>query len=142
MPDADSPSGTKLAVTGTESRRAEKRQAAVALMAAGLSYDDITRRLRVSKRSLVRWRGDPEFTAAVRRARSQLGEQLVGRIAAEAASTVDVLVTLRDGSASEATRLGACRVLLEKSLLVLDQAEIFERLEALEKAIASRTMAN
>lgn len=129
--------GTETSPTGTARGREAKRLAAIALMAAGLAYDEITRRLGVSKRSLVRWNRDPSFADEVRRARAELLEQLTGRLAAEASSTVDVLVALRDGARSEAARLGACRAILEKLTAAYEQVELEQRLTELEAAIAA-----
>lgn len=129
-----------MAPTGTGTRgREAKRLAAITLLAAGLAYDEIASRLGVSKRSLVRWNQDPAFADEVRRARAKLLEQLTGRLAAEASSTVDVLVRLRDGAKSEATRLGACRAILERAASSFEQVDLEARLGALEAALAPRS---
>jgi hypothetical protein len=136
MASTSETTGTETAPTGTARGREAKRLAAIALMAAGLAYDEIVSRLRVSKRSLVRWAGDPSFAAEVRHAREELLGQLTGRLAAEASATVEVLVGLRDGARSENARLGACRTLLERLETTRQQVETEARLAELEAVVA------
>lgn len=134
--------GTPLSSTGTgpakSLRHAAKRLAAVPLLAAGLSYDDIAERIRVTKRTIVAWNADAAFAAEVARARSAILEQTAGLLAGEALATVKVLVTLRDRGEVEGTRLGACRTILDKLVATRELVELEQRLGAIEATLALR----
>ncbi|HYG66188.1 MAG TPA: hypothetical protein VD838_00965 [Anaeromyxobacteraceae bacterium] len=109
--------------------------AIVAALAVGTSYDDIAKKHRVSKRTLVRWMAEPAFRAEVRRARASILDETIGALAAEGAETVRVLAKLRGRAKSEHVRLGAARTILERLTAVrelLDNEEVLERLAALE----------
>jgi hypothetical protein len=105
----------------------------VAALAAGQSYDQVAAEFRVSKRTLVRRMADPAFQVEVRQARTQLLAEATGILAGEAAATARALVTLRDGAEGDATRLGACRVILDRLVAAQELMELESRISALEK---------
>jgi hypothetical protein len=107
----------------------------IALLAAGRSYDECCKLLRVSKRTIVRLNADKEFGALVRASRATLLEQTVGLLAAEATSTVRTLLELRDHG-SESARLGAARTLLEKVASLREHVDLEMRMSALERALS------
>lgn len=109
-----------------------KRVAIVAALAAGQPYDQVAAECHVSKRTLVRYMAEPVFRAEVQDARARLLEDALAVLSGEAAATVKALVKLRDGAESEATRLGACRTILERLVAAQDLAELQARLAALE----------
>jgi hypothetical protein len=104
----------------------------VAALAAGQSYDQVAAELGVSKRTLVRRMADPAFQVEVRQARTQLLTEAVGILAGEAAATARALVGLRDGAKGDATRLGACRVILDRLVAAQELMELESRVAALE----------
>lgn len=108
-----------------------------ALLAAGHTYDDCAATLHISKRTIVRLNADPIFAAEVRRSRAILFEQTVGVLAAEATATVRTLIELRD-QGSEATRLGACRTLLDKLASGREQLDLETRMTELEQGLVQR----
>lgn len=112
-----------------------KRVAIVAALAAGRSYDQVAAECHISKRTLVRYMAEPAFREEVQDARARLLDEALALLAGEAAATVRALVTLRDGAESEATRLGACRTILERLVAAQDLAEIQARLAVLEQNV-------
>ena len=109
----------------------------VALLAAGHTYEDCAATLHISKRTIVRLNADPDFAAEARRSRSILFEQTVGLLVAEATATIRTLIELRD-QGSEATRLGACRTLLDKLASAREQVDLEARMTELEQSLEQR----
>lgn len=121
-----------MAVDGTTWTKSIRDVRIVAALAAGQSYDQVAAGLRVSKRTLVRRMADPAFQVEVRQARTQLLAEAVGILAGEAAATARALVALRDGAEGDATRLGACRVILDRLVAAQEIMELESRITALE----------
>lgn len=115
-----------------------KKVQLVALLAAGHTYEDCAGRLGISKRTIVRLKAQPAFQAEVRHCRTTLLEQTLGVLAAEAAATIKTLVELRD-QGNEATRLGACRTLLDKLASTREQLDVEDRLAELERRLQKTT---
>jgi hypothetical protein len=105
----------------------------VALLAAGRSYDEVAAEAGVSRRTIVRRMADPSFQREVRAARARVLDEVLGLLAKEAAATVRTLVALRDGAEGDATRLGACRTLLDKLVAARELLDLEGRLTALER---------
>jgi hypothetical protein len=124
-----------MAVDGTTGGRLKSTRDVriVAALAAGQSYDQVAAELRVSKRTLVRRMADPAFQVEVRQARTQLLTEAIGLLAGEAAATVKVLVALRDRADGDGTRLGACRVILDRLVAAQELMELESRITALEE---------
>lgn len=123
---------TGMAADGTSRARSRKDVRLVAALAAGQSYDQVAAELKVSKRTLVRLMADPTFQLEVRQARTQLLGEAVGILAGEAAATARALVSLRDQADGDSTRLGACRVILDRLVAAQELLDLENRIAALE----------
>ena len=121
-----------MAADGTTRPKSTRDVRIVAALAAGQSYDQVAAQLKVSKRTLVRRMADPTFQVEVRQARAQLLNEAVGILAGEAAATARALVALRDGADGDSTRLGACRVILDRLVAAQELMELEARIAALE----------
>jgi hypothetical protein len=99
-----------------------KPTVAEAAAAAGISY-----------RTLKRWLADPDFLAEYRAARKLVVETAIGRLQQAMEQAVDALLSnLRSGS--PAARNAAAKIILDKAIGGAEVAEIFGRLEKLERA--------
>jgi hypothetical protein len=67
-------------VSSKRSWNEAKRATAIDLLAAGQRHGDVALAVNVSRTTLWRWLGDPEFTSAVARRRSELWSEVLDRI--------------------------------------------------------------
>jgi hypothetical protein len=91
----------------------------------------------VAERTATRRWADPAFRRRVSELRGELVAQALGGVAdgmADAAATLRALL----GADRESVRLGAARALLELGVKLRDSVELQERLQALEKLVASK----
>jgi hypothetical protein len=83
-----------------------------AALAAGASYEDAATAAHVSKSTVKRRMGEPEFREAVAEARAEMAAVLRGRLLRAAPTALGTLEELANGAESESVRLGAARSLV------------------------------
>jgi hypothetical protein len=91
----------------------------------------------VGERTAGRRAADPGFRRRVAELRAEMVARALGRMADGMATAADTLRALL-GADSENVRLGAARALLELGVKLRESVELQERLQALEKLVASK----
>jgi hypothetical protein len=109
-----------------------KQHKAITALLTGANCPDVARQIGVTERTVQRWQNLPAFKAELERQRRQLAEQALASLQGLADRAVARLGRLID-SESESVALRACQFVLEQAREHIDQAEILERLEALEQ---------
>jgi hypothetical protein len=107
-------------------------------LAEGLSVAESARRAGVSARTIRRRLAQPAYIAEVARLRTQVLDGALGQLIAASARAVETLVSLL-GAASEATRLGAAKGLLQMALELRELGEVEGRVQSLEQVLLRRT---
>jgi len=104
-------------------------------IASGTSLREAARSAGISESTAYRRLKDPAFSRRVSEIRTSFLSEAVGRLseaANEAVSTLKALLTAR----SESVRLSAARTILELGPKLREQAELEERITALERQAA------
>ena len=107
-------------------------------IASGTSVREAAASAGVSERTAYRRLGDPAFRRRVSEIRASFLNQAVGLLseaANEAVSTLKALLTAR----AESVRLSAARAILELGPKLREQAELEERVTALERVAAGES---
>jgi hypothetical protein len=113
-------------------------QAVNALLAAK-TIGEAAAAVGTHEKTLRRWLKLPAFRAQFDAARATLMDEGLTALQRACGGAVDVLVTIASNAeASDASRVSACRVILEMTLRHVDQIQIQQRIERLESA-AGRT---
>jgi hypothetical protein len=107
-------------------RRRTRDELLVAQLASGATYADAATACGVSKATVARRMGEPDFRARVGDARREVVDTVRGKIIAASTEAVLALAALATGARSESVRLGAARSLLE---LALEQRGRFAAIE-------------
>jgi hypothetical protein len=117
---------------GSRTGRKKADDALVFALSAGASAAGAARHAGVSERTVYRRLADPAFRARVDAARSEMVQQVVGRLAAVGTIASQTLQELL-GSESEAIRLGAARAALDFMFRGHEQDVLARRIAALEE---------
>jgi hypothetical protein len=107
-------------------------------IASGTSIKEAARSAGISESTAYRRLKDPAFRRRVSEIRTSFLNEAVGRLseaANEAVSTLKALLT----SGSDSVRLSASRAILELGPKLREQAELEERITALERAAAGES---
>ena len=91
--------------------------------AAGKTIEQIVKICGVDRRTVCRWRREPQFLRAVQDFREQLFAQVIGKVGEGANKAIDTLIALCD-SESEPMRLEAATTLLEACAGKVDLAQL------------------
>lgn len=108
----------------------EMQQAAIAT-AAGESVERIMALVKLSKRTIDRWRREPAFLRAVKFYRSELFSQIVSKIGTGGCKAIDTLIKLCDNE-SALIQLEATKILLNACAGNIDVAELIRNVNAPE----------
>ena len=106
---------------------------AVLALLAEPSLEAAAKSARISERTLRRWRGEREFSRALREAQAQVVHRAVGRLRALTDEAVETLRQLTVDANSEAVRLGASRVIIDAALRAGLLEDLAARVEVLER---------
>jgi hypothetical protein len=109
-----------------------KQHKAITALLTGANCPDVARQIGVNERTVQRWQNLPAFKAELERQRRQLAEQALSALQGLTDRAVTRLGRLID-SESESVALRACQFVIEQTREHIEQAEILERLEALEQ---------
>lgn len=113
-----------------------KREALIEALASGLSWAEAAQLAGVCKATVSRRMLEPDFRAAVARARAARQERVLGALSEVALEAVQTLRGLLSSS-NDSVRASACKTALE-SLLKFNASVLFEeRLAALEAQVAA-----
>jgi len=120
------------ALNGTPS---QGDNALIVALAAGATPAEAARRANVSRRTAYRRLEDGEFRRRVTVERDALVRAAVGRLTDASLDAVDSLRALAgDEATPPAVRVSACRAILDMGWRYREQAEVVDRLAALEAA--------
>jgi hypothetical protein len=121
------------------SRREAKDQVIAAVLAAGQSQARAAEAAGVTERTVQRRMADPAFRARVDDARGDLLGRTLDVLGAGALEAAVVLrQVVMDGNEASTVRVSASRALLTGLLQWRDQIELAQRIEMLERQVASR----
>lgn len=116
-----------------------KQLRAVALLAAGSNVKSTAAELDVNVRQITRWRESEDFREAERATQKEIYSEAIAAVVGAMGGAVATLAAIcADTEASSANRIAAARVLLEHGLKAYGQAELDERLEAVESALFAK----
>lgn len=122
----------------TDDQLPAHRRLAVAVLAAGGTYQEAGETSGVTSRTIARWMTGPEFRRAVSDARLERVSQVTGQLADLSVTAVDVL---RDGLDSEKTadRLRAAQLILAWSARMHRDTDLEQRVLEIERLQGIRT---
>ena len=111
----------------------KKADAALAALMNEPSVSEAARAAGVSPRTVTRWLGRDDFSAALRRLREQAIRQAVNRLTRACGAAVSTLVHLTAHGESESVRARAAVAILEHTWRGQEQLDVSDRLTALEE---------
>jgi hypothetical protein len=125
---------------GPPNRDLPPRHEALALaLAAGSTLHAAAAEAGIGATTAKRWlREQPAIIRRVGELRAEMTAQALGRLIDNMASAADTLAYLSRKAESETVRLGAARAVLELANKTRETVELEERLQALEKQVASK----
>lgn len=112
--------------------------AAVLALAGGATQDAAAEAAGVSRRTVVRWLGDPAFVARVSATRDAAFAAALGRLSEAAVRAADTLQELL-ADKNAAIRLGAASAILRAAPAWRESCDLAARLTAIEAAIADQS---
>lgn len=120
-----------------QSELTDKQRRAIAAILSEPTVRQAAESAKVSEASLYRWMADPEFSAALKDARSRALESTLSSLQGASGKAVETLHSVMDDpEASASSKVMAARTILEMSLRARDLIEVEDRLRALEMRLA------
>jgi hypothetical protein len=126
-----------MAARGSGWRR--KQEEAISALLTHATIAEAATAIGVCERTLRGWLKESEFAAEYRAVRRQLVEHVQGRLQESASAATQVLRSLL-GSDRDAVRLRAAEIILTNATRAVEQADMLERLEALEASLESKSL--
>jgi transposase-like protein len=129
-------SDTAEGTTPEDSGRQRKQAAGVAALAlaTGKTVREAARKAGIGETTLYKWLRKPAFKARVTELRERMVAEAVGKLSrgmAGAAATLERLLKSKD----ERVKLAAAKAILDSAVKVRDQADLADRLAAVEAAL-------
>ena len=113
--------------------RKRKAEAALVLaLACGASPENAAQKAGVSQRTVYRRLAEPAFRAQVDDMRAELVRRTASMFTAAGMASIKTFTTLQESAVSEAVRLGAAKAVIELGCKLRENAELLERMAALE----------
>jgi hypothetical protein len=103
-------------------------------LACGATVDAAAQAAGLHKRTVYRCLEDPAFVQRLQQARHDMVQRTNGMLTAAAGESVKALLALVKERTQPAVRLGAARAVLEIGMRLRQQAELEQRIAALEVA--------
>ena len=111
-----------------------KQHAAITALLAGGSDGEAAEAANVNRKTVMRWRSEPDFKTALIEARDALWRQRIDALAAQFdAARAALAAIVADEAAPASTRLAAARIIIDASMKAREHQELAERLAALEE---------
>jgi hypothetical protein len=107
-------------------------EALLIALACGATVENAARTAGMSARTAHRRLADAGFQQRLRDLRTDMVQRAGGMLTAAGMEAVKTLISLQDGSVAAAVRLGAARTVLEFGIKLRENAELAERIGALE----------
>ena len=114
-----------------------RRDAVLAALVSGNTIKGAAQITGTNEKTIRRWLTEPEFAAEVAQARAEVTKDIIHGLiskAETAIATLDGVMTAERVSAH--AKVQAARTILEFAVKAIEQAEIIERIEELEKRAA------
>jgi hypothetical protein len=112
-------------------------EALLLALACGATVENAARTAGMSARTAHRRLADPAFQRRLQDLRTAMIQRAVGMLTAAALEAVKTLIALQDLSVPAAVRLGAARTVLEFGIRMRENAELAQRIAALEAQVGS-----
>ena len=103
--------------------------------ACGATIESAARQAGVSESTARRRLADPAFQQQLQALRADMIQRTAGALTAAATEAVRTLLELQKAAAPPAVRLGAARSILEIGIKLRENADLEERLSALEQQL-------
>jgi len=113
--------------------RKKAEDALLTVLACGATVANAARQCGVSERTVYRRLADPEFKRRLQDARADIMRRTLDLLSAGALESAKTLLTLQKDLVAAPVRLGAARTVLELGLKFREQADLEQRLQALEE---------
>jgi hypothetical protein len=113
--------------------RKKAEDALLAVLACGASVANAARQCGISERTVYRRLAEPEFKRRLQNARADIMRRTLDLLSAGALESAKTLLTLQKDLVAAPVRLGAARTVLELGLKFREQADLEQRLQALEE---------
>jgi hypothetical protein len=110
-------------------------------LACGATVEAAALKAGISPATVYRRLQNPHFKMKLQQIRSDMVQRTAGVLTAAAGEAVKTLLELQKTSVPHATRLGAARSILEIGMKVRENADMEERLLALEQQMAANNRA-
>jgi hypothetical protein len=112
--------------------RKKAEDALLLALACGASVENAARQCQLSERTVYRRLAEPAFQQQLSAVRADMVQRAAGLLTAAALEAVKTLVALQKETVPAAVRLGAARAILELGVKLRENAELADRLAALE----------
>jgi len=123
---------------GHGEKKSRKSEQFIAALLAHPSIEAAARSISISDATAWRWMQDPRFVDQYREARREAMRHTTARLQEAAREAVECLREVQRTGESESARVSAARTILEQALKAVDLEDVQERLDALEKTVASK----
>ena len=98
------------------------------------SYQECCARCGISEKTLRKLRRDPEFQELVKRVKKEMFQSSMDKAQAASVKALEVLNSIMcDTSATDSSRVSAARVVLELAYSSVEQEEILNKLDEIER---------
>lgn len=119
-----------MAMQRTGRRRAD--DGLVLALACGATIENAARQAGVSEMTVFRRLREPEFQAKIQAAKHEMVERTARMLSAAALESVKTLLDLQGKNQPASVRHSAARTIIEFGVRLRENAELFERVAALE----------
>jgi len=109
----------------------------IAALACGATYESAARQAGVSVSTVYRRLADPDFCRQLQAFRSEIVQRTADGLTAAGLEFVKTLIALVGTGTPPATRLGAAKAGLELGMKIRENANMEQRLAALEERLAA-----
>jgi len=120
-----------------EAKKQRGDEQLISALACGATRENAARQAGVSLRTVQRRLADPEFCRELQAFRADIVQRTAGALTAAGLEFVKTLIALVGAGTPPSTRLGAAKAGLELGMKVRENADLEQRMAALEERLAA-----
>jgi hypothetical protein len=120
-------------------RRRRADDALLMALVCGATVEVAARNVGLGVATVYRRLQEQRFKARLQHMRSEMVQRAAGMLTASAMEAVKTLLSLQEHTVTAAVRLGAARTILEMGIKLRENADLEERLAALERQLGAGT---
>lgn len=110
-----------------------RQEIAINILTCG-SYKECAEKSNISIRGLTKLRKDPAFIELVKQTKKEMFAEAMSKAQAASGKAIDVLKEImKDGKATDSSRVAAARTIIEIGTTRMEQEEILDKLDEIER---------